>query len=62
MISLDRLKPVRLQEYYEDKDEMPEKIVNEKTKLVQPEIRKEEIKASVLRHKESHAKEPNEST
>ena len=44
MILLDRLKPARLPEHYEYKDETTEKIDNKDTKL--PEVRKEEIKTS----------------
>ena len=33
---------------------MPENIDNKNTNLVQPNIRKEEIKAGVLKHKVSH--------
>ena len=48
MISLDRLKPARLPDNYEDKDEITEKIDKKNTKL--PEVRKEGMKACVLKH------------
>ena len=48
MISLDRLKPARLPDNYEDKDNITEKIDNKNTKL--PEVRKEGMKASALKH------------
>ena len=51
MISLDRLKPARLPEHYEDKDETTKKIDNKDT-----------IKTSALKHQGSHNKGPNEST
>ena len=44
MTSLDRLKSARLQEYYEDKDEIPEKMHNKHTKLSQPESEKNKLK------------------
>ena len=40
-ISLERLKPARLPEQFEDKDEVSGKIDTENTKLVQRQIRKE---------------------
>ena len=60
MISLDRLKPARLPEHYEDKDEITETIDHKDTKL--PEVREEEIKTKPLKHQGSHKKRPNEST
>ena len=58
----DRLKPVTPPECYDDKDEIPEKIDNENTKIVQPEIRNKYIKAGVLKHKVSHDMESRGNT
>ena len=60
MISLDRLKPARLPQHYEGKDEITEKIDHKDTKL--SEVREEEIKTSALKHQGGHNKKLNEST
>ena len=41
---------------------MPGKINNENTKTVQPEIRKKENKARVLKHNVSHDADPHKNT
>ena len=57
MISVDRLKPAKLPDNYEDKDEITEKIDKKNTKL--HEVRKEGMKASALNHQVNRDKESN---